>query len=127
MLAQINTRRRKSAFTLVEIMIVVLIIGILLAIAVPNFVRARETARGKSCIANLKQYAAAEDQWAIDNKKTSADTPVIATDLVGPALYIKASPICPSAGTYSVGAVGTDPLCSIGANTASSYAPHQLP
>ena len=128
MLANLNARRtriRKSAFTLVEIMIVVLIIGILLAIAVPNFVHARETSRGKACIANLKQIQSAEDQWAIDNKKTSADTPVLATDLVGPTLYMKAVPLCPSAGTYTVAAVGTDPTCSVGA--ATTYAPHALP
>ena len=129
MLANLNARRtriRKSAFTLVEIMIVVLIIGILLAIAVPNFVHARETSRGKACIANLKQIQSAEDQWAIDNKKSSADpAPVLATELVGPALYMKAVPLCPSAGTYTVFAVGTDPTCSIGA--ATTYAPHALP
>ena len=119
-------RDRKSAFTLVEIMIVVLIIGILLAIAVPNFVHARETARGKSCIANLRQMSSAEDQWAIDNKKTSTDpAPVLATDLVGATKYLKAVPLCPSNGAYTVAAVGTDPSCSIGA--ATTYAPHILP
>ena len=57
-----------SAFTLVEIMIVVLIIGILLGIAVPNFIRARETSRSKACIANLKQVDTAKEQYAMDQK-----------------------------------------------------------
>ena len=71
-----NIRRARHAFTLVEIMIVVLIIGILLAIAVPNFVRARESSRAKSCQANLKQIAGAKEQWALDNKKSNTDTPM---------------------------------------------------
>jgi prepilin-type N-terminal cleavage/methylation domain-containing protein len=106
-------RRDEKGFTLIEIMIVVLIIGILLAIAVPNFIKARETSRTKSCIANLKQIDAAKEQWAMDNKKSSADTPAQA-DLEGSANYIKKWPECPSGGTYTVNAVGTDPTCSIG-------------
>src|SRR5437016_1174804 len=83
----------QHAFTLVEIMIVVLIIGILLAIAVPNFIRAREQSRAKSCSANLKQIDSAKQQWAMDNKiaNTNATVPTLdataATGLVGPSLY----------------------------------------
>jgi len=102
--------KRNRAFTLVEIMIVVLIIGILLAIAVPNFIRARESSRTKTCIANLKQIDAAKEQWAMENKKTSTDTPSF-TDLVPE--YMKAEPKCPAGGTYTIGKVGTNPTCSI--------------
>jgi prepilin-type N-terminal cleavage/methylation domain-containing protein len=125
--------RRRSAFTLVEIMIVVLIIGILLAIAVPNFVRARETSRGKACIANLKQIDSAKEQYAMDNKLPTGDTSVAADTLgtgsllVGSALYIKNTPVCPSNGAYTVGNIGATPVCSISANTAATYAPHILP
>jgi len=104
-----NVRR---AFTLVEIMIVVLIIGILMAIAVPNFVKARDSSRRNSCIANLKQVDQAKEQWAMDNRKNSGDT-VAMTDLVGAAAYIKATPACPSGGIYTVGNVGDNPTCSI--------------
>lgn len=107
-------RRGKKGFTLIEIMIVVLIIGILLAIAVPNFIKARETSRAKACISNLKQIDAAKEQWAMDNKKTTGDVPTWPTDLVGSANYIKKEPACPSGGSYTVGAIGTDPVCSIG-------------
>lgn len=103
-----NARR---AFTLVEIMIVVLIIGILLAIAVPNFIRARESSRAKSCVANLKQIDSGKEQWAIDNKKTSADTPTEA-DLYGADKYVKSTPACQASGTYTIAAIGTTPTCS---------------
>ena len=73
---------RKGAFTLVEIMIVVLIIGILMAIAVPNFVKARESSRKNSCIANLKQTDAAKEQWAMDNKKDAGATVAFPISLV---------------------------------------------
>ena len=107
-------RGGRKGFTLVEIMIVVLIIGILLAIAIPNFVKARETSRAKSCIANLKQIDAAKEQWAMDNKAAAnAADPGIAA-LVGAANYIKNTPSCASGGTYTVGAMGTNPVCSIG-------------
>ncbi len=102
--------RRSKGFTLVEIMIVVLIIGILLAIAVPNFIRARETSRTKSCVANLRQIDAAKEQWAMDNKASNGDA---VTGTLWPD-YIKKAPECPSGGTYTVNVIGTDPTCSIG-------------
>lgn len=110
------TRRKASGFTLIEIMIVVLIIGILLAIAVPNFVKARESARTKSCIANLQQIQSAKQQWAMDNRKNAADVPAT-TDLYGSGKYVSgpaAGPACPSGGTYTIAAVDTDVTCSTG-------------
>src|SRR5215470_4300119 len=79
---QRRVRWSRKGFTLVEIMIVVLIIGILLAIAVPNFIKARETSRTKSCIANLKQIDAATEQWAMDNKASQSATVSLGT-LIG--------------------------------------------
>jgi prepilin-type N-terminal cleavage/methylation domain-containing protein len=102
---------KKRAFTLVEIMIVVLIIGILMAIAVPNFVKARDSSRSKSCIANLKQIDSAKEQYAMDAKLDSGAT-VAWSNLAGATAYMKAQPTCPSGGTYTLNAVGTNPQCN---------------
>jgi len=109
----IRKARAERGFTLVEIMIVVLIIGILLAIAVPNFVRARESSRARACVSNLKQIDAAKEQYAMDNNLSNgAALPNGMQDLVG--TYLKSTPTCPSNGTYTVGNIGTNPTCSIG-------------
>ncbi|GIV20897.1 MAG: hypothetical protein KatS3mg023_2648 [Armatimonadota bacterium] len=109
---------RSQGFTLVEIMIVVLIISILLAIAVPNYVPARETSRRKSCVGTLLRIDVAKQQWAMDNNKEPDDTPAW-SDIVGPDKYIKGNPAtfptstCPSDGAYTMNNVSTPPQCSL--------------
>lgn len=109
--------KRRGGFTLIEIMIVILIIAILLAIAIPNFLKGRERSRGATCRANLRMVVTAKEQWAMDNRKSGSDVPT-AEDLV--TSYIKGAsgvmPECPSNGTYSLGNVNTWPVCSIGTN-----------
>ena len=107
---------RKSAFTLVEIMIVVAIIGLLAAIAIPNFIKAREASQKNACIANLKQIDGAKNTWALENKKVNTDTPLDG-DLFGNTLYIREKPGCPANGTYTLSDVQTKPLCSVGGHT----------
>ena len=107
---KINTHH-KSAFTLVEIMIVVAIIGMLTAIAIPTVAKARENAQRNACIANLKQIDGAKATWAMEQKKTSTDTPAL-TDLYGAANYIRDQPYCPSNGTYDPQQVQLKPTCT---------------
>ena len=111
-------KKTRKGFTLVEMMIVVLIIGILISIALPNFMRARENARTRACAANMKQIQAAIETWALETK-AAANTPTSSfptpAQLVAEG-YLKTLPRCPSNGDYSY--IGTnlnnyDVSCSI--------------
>lgn len=111
MMRDLMNRRRQRGFTLVEIMIVVLIIGILLAVAVPSFMNARERSRAQACRSNLRQIQAAKEQWAMANNAGQTAEPTQAQ--LSPE-FIQTWPTCPSGGNYTIGNMGTNPTCSIG-------------
>jgi prepilin-type N-terminal cleavage/methylation domain-containing protein len=114
---------RKSGFTLVEIIIVVAIIGLFTAIAVPNFVQARTPARRNVCINNLRQINSAVEQWALE-QNAGVNATVTYSDI---RPYLKSSVVCPAGGTsfsdsYALNGVSNAPACiSSGGGSAKGH------
>mgnify|MGYP001585308275 CR=1 FL=1 len=97
-------------------MIVVAIIGLLAAIAIPNFVKTRTMAQQKACIKNLNTLEAAKQMWGVELGKTDGALPA-ESDLIGSTLYIKQMPSCPGGGAYTLNAIGQAATCNIAGHT----------
>ena len=120
---KMKNTQSKAGFTLVEIMIVVAIIGLLAAIAIPNFVKARATSQMNACINNLRQIDAAANEFALEQGKKTGDAITMNTDLTP---YIKLNsansiPACPAGGSYTESSVGTAPTCSLGSTVTPAH------
>lgn len=91
----------------------IFVIPLMMAIAIPNFVKAREAAQTNACINNLRQIDAAKHEWALENNKKPTDVPT-ANDLTP---YLKQEgghmPTCPAGGVYSINPVDELPTCSV--------------
>ena len=107
-------KKMQQGFTLVEIMIVVAIIGLLAAIAIPSFMKARTQSQQNACVNNLRQVEAGKEQWALATKQAQG----VAADTTAVMAYIKnptAATNCPAGGTVTFGVVGTNSTCTLAA------------
>jgi prepilin-type N-terminal cleavage/methylation domain-containing protein len=120
---------RPGGFTLIEIMIVVGIIGLLVAIALPNFIKSRANSQQNACINNLRQISSAIEQWAMETGQAAGSpAPSLTTDLT-PYIELNSSsavPTCPAGGSYTINNVSVVPQISCALSTLTSN-PHIPP
>jgi prepilin-type N-terminal cleavage/methylation domain-containing protein len=109
---KMKSHTANHAFTLVEIMIVVAIIGILAATVIPNLKRSIDTARQRACALNRRTVDGAKLQWATEHKQPVTAVPAD-DDLFGKTAYIEHKPDCPAGGAYALNAVAEKCTCNI--------------
>jgi competence protein ComGC len=120
-----------SGFGFTEIVILIFLIGVVVAIAIPNFVRDPWTSPANACINNLREIDASKNQWALEHNAKSNDVvtindikPYIESERNNAFIKLDAKgnlPKCPSGGTYTIGKVGEPPTCSLGTNVIPAH------
>lgn len=106
-LKMLSKLRQTRGFTLLEVMIVVLIIGVILGIAIPNWLNSRKNSRARVCMKNLSQIDSAKEQYALESKVEEGVTCSMAD--LNP--FLKSEPACPANGNYSINPIGTPAEC----------------
>lgn len=92
--------------------LMIFVLGLMAAIAIPNFVKARKTAQYQACQVNLKMIQDAKEAWALENRKTE-NAIASEADLVGESKGMPERPACPGGGSYDLNAVNQSPACSL--------------
>lgn len=111
--------KKAAGYTLVELMIAVVIIGVLASIALPNYYKTRMGTRKGICMNNLRQIEAATDRWVFENDIDEGwlVTPEEESSIYN---YLKTGkPVCPARGIYTIAAIGSFPqvTCSVEEHT----------
>ena len=108
-------KKRELSWLGVGVISALMLLVFLAAVFIPSFV-GHQRSPHVPCFSNLKMLQGAKDTWALENNRTTNEAPTDA-DLFGEASYIREKPTCPLGGTYTLGATGKKPRCSIYGHT----------
>jgi hypothetical protein len=116
-------KNKSFGVTVVKWVALCLFIGLLVAVAIPNFIKPRVTYAENACVNNLRQIEAAAQEFALEKGKTNGEAINYPDDLTP---FIKLNkdgkiPPCPSGGIYSIKKVGDVPTCSLGTNVVPAH------
>jgi prepilin-type N-terminal cleavage/methylation domain-containing protein len=116
-----QTYKKCGGFTFIEIMVTIAILGIVVSIAIPQFMKSRKRAHMNTCISNLRQINSAKTQASFNT------TDFCNSDILfGPSCYIKVTPVCPfNKNSYSINIGDSFPTCPN--YTADVDFPHIMP